>query len=220
MHCHHGQLARGDWYELPLACDDIGHAQHSARQRITVATPLAATNMLLSREVGNTPARLKATGRTPYPCRAARDQDRLTRILNAWDCKPDIVSMYHKRTLIVSWLRSRPPMYLHGVTPPNVADFKAMIAQGRALSRRSKSFCGWMFKPFLYNVTAYTICTSESWALASGDPDRIWANRRVLPELMEQIATLGYEVNDTLHATGGRGVGVAKRPKRGDGDGR
>lgn len=166
---------------------------------------------LLSRE-GNTPARLKALKEAIPPARRVTKTD-LAKYLNAWDRKPDIVSMGSQKNFD-RFMASLSPVDGQEAPLPTVGDFKAMIAKAK-LYRDTQKMLRPMFQAFQANVTAYTIALLSEKLGSRIDLDRIWANQGVSPELMEQIAKWAKEVNDTLHATsGGRMVSEwAKRPE-------
>jgi hypothetical protein len=166
---------------------------------------------LLARE-GNTPARLKALKEAIPPARRVTKTD-LAKYLNAWDRKPDIVSMGSQKNFD-RFMAALSPVDGREAPLPTVADFKTMIAKAK-LYRDTQKMLRPMFQAFQANVTAYTIAVLSEKLGSLIDLDRIWANQAVSPELMEQIAKWAREVNDTLHATsGGRMVSEwAKRPE-------
>lgn len=168
-------------------------------------------NTLLARE-GNTPTRLKALKEAIPSARRVTKTD-LAKYLNAWDCKPDIVSKGSQKNFD-SFMAALAPNDGQEAPLPNVADFKAMIAKAK-LYRDAQKLLRPMFPAFQANVTAYTIAVLSEKLGARIDLDRIWIKQAASPELMSQIATWAKEVNDTLHATsGGRMVSEwAKRPE-------
>lgn len=166
---------------------------------------------LLARE-GNTPARLKALKEAIPPSRRVTKTD-LAKYLNAWDRKPDIVSMGSQKNFD-RFMAALSPVDGREAPLPTVAEFKTMIAKAK-LYRDTQRMLRPMFQAFQANVTAYTIALLSEKLGSRIDLDRIWANQAVSRELMEQIAKWAREVNDTLHATsGGRMVSEwAKRPE-------
>ena len=168
-------------------------------------------NPLLAR-AGNTPARLKSFKEAIPPARRVTKTD-LAKYLNAWDRKPDIVSMGSQKNFD-RFMAALSPVDGQEAPLPTVADFKTMIAKAK-LYRDTQKMLRPMFQAFQANVTAYTIAVLSERLGSRIDLGRIWANQAVSPELMEQIAKWAREVNDTLHATsGGRMVSEwAKRPE-------
>ncbi|QQB37132.1 AIPR family protein [Achromobacter deleyi] len=168
-------------------------------------------NTLLTRE-GNTPARLRALKEAIPSARRVTKTD-LAKYLNAWDCKPDIVSRGSQKNFD-SFMAALSPIDGQEMPLPNVADFKAMIAKAK-LYRETQKLLRPMFQAFQANVTSYTIAVLSEKLGARIDLDRIWTKQAASPELMSQIAIWAKEVNDMLHATsGGRMVSEwAKRPE-------
>lgn len=168
-------------------------------------------NTLLSRE-GNTPARLKALKEAIPTARRVTKTD-LAKYLNAWDCKPDIVSMGSQKNFD-RFMAALSPVAGQEAPVPTVTDFKAMMAKAK-LYRDAQRLLRPMFQAFQANVTAYTISVLSEKLGSRIDLDRIWTKQAISPQLMEQIAKWAKEVNDTLHATsGGRMISEwAKRPE-------
>lgn len=168
-------------------------------------------NTLLARE-GTTAARLKALKEAIPPARRVTKTD-LAKCLNAWDRKPDIVSLGAQKNFD-RFMAALSRAEGQEVQLPSVADFKAMIAKVK-LYREAQKLLRPMFQAFQANVTAYTIAVLSEKLGARIDLDRIWTKQTISPELRSQIATWAKEVNDTLHATsGGRMVSEwAKRPE-------
>lgn len=168
-------------------------------------------NTLLARE-GTTPARLRALKDAIPPARRITKTD-LAKYLNAWDQKPDIVSMGSQKNFD-RFMASLSPVDGQDTTLPDVAEFKAMIAKAK-LYRDAQKILRPLFQAFQANVTAYTIAVLSERLGARIDFGHIWTKQALSPELMMQIATWAKEVNDSLHATsGGRMVSEwAKRPE-------
>ncbi|WP_418319043.1 AIPR family protein [Piscinibacter sakaiensis] len=168
-------------------------------------------NTLLARE-GTTPARLKALKEAIPPARRITKTD-LAKYLNAWDRKPDIVSMGSQKNFD-RFMAALSPTDGQEVPLPGVADYKAMIAKAK-IYREAQKLLRPMFQAFQANVTAYTVSVLSEKLGARIDLERIWARQAVSPELMAQIAAWAKEVNDALHSTsGGRMVSEwAKRPE-------
>lgn len=168
-------------------------------------------NTLLSRE-GTTPAKLKALKDAIPTARRVTKTD-LAKYVNAWDCKPDIVSMGSQKNFD-RFMASLSPTEGQEAPLPTVADFKAMVAKAK-IYRDAQKLLRPMFQAFQANVTAYTVSVLAEKLGARIDLDRIWTKQAVSPQLLSQIATWAKEVNDALHSTsGGRMVSEwAKRPE-------
>lgn len=168
-------------------------------------------NTLLSRD-GSTPAKLKAL-KDAIPASRRVTKTDLAKYLNAWECKPDIVSMGSQKNFD-RFMAALSPSDGQEVPLPTVADFKAMVAKTK-IYRDAQKLVRPMFQAFQANVTAYTVAVLSHKLGARIDMDRIWIRQSISPELLSQIATWASEVNETLHATsGGRMVSEwAKRPE-------
>jgi hypothetical protein len=166
---------------------------------------------LLARE-GTSPSRLKALKEAIPPARRITKTD-LAKYLNAWDRKPDIVSMGSQKNFD-RFMAALSLADNQEVPLPNVADYKSMIAKAK-LYRDTQKLLRPMFQAFQANVTVYTISVLSEKLGSRMDLNRIWEKQAISPELMKQIAAWANEVNATLHATsGGRMVSEwAKRPE-------
>jgi hypothetical protein len=168
-------------------------------------------NTLLARE-GTTPSKLKALKEAIPPARRITKTD-LAKYINAWDRKPDIVSLGSQKNFD-RFMADLATTEGEEAVPPTVQEFKAMIAKAK-LFRDSQKLLRPMFQAFQANVTAYAISVLSQKLGDRLDLERIWAKQVVSTELLTQIATWAREVNDVLHNTsGGRMVSEwAKRPE-------
>lgn len=168
-------------------------------------------NTLLARD-GNTPAKLKALKEAIPTARRITKTD-LARYLNAWDLKPEIVSLGSQKNFD-RFMATLAPPERREVALPSVMEFKFMIAKTK-LYRDAQKLLRPMFQAFQANITAYTVSVLSAKLGGRIDLERIWATQAVSPELLSQIATWGKEVNELLHATaGGRMVSEwAKKPE-------
>ena len=168
-------------------------------------------NTLLQRD-GTTPAKLKALKDAIPTARRITKTD-LAKYLNAWDCKPDVVSLGNQKNFD-KFMAGLAPAEGQEAPLPTVADFKAMIAKAK-IYRDAQKRIRPMFQAFQANVTAYTVSLLAELLGDRLDLDRIWAKQAVSPELLAQIATWANEVNDALHSSsGGKMVSEwAKRPE-------
>ncbi len=168
-------------------------------------------NTLLARE-GTTATKLKALKEAIPPARRITKTD-LAKYLNAWDRKPDIVSLGSQKNFD-RFMASLTSADGQEAPLPNVVDFKAMIAKAK-IYRESQKLLRPMFQAFQANVTAYTVAVLSEKLGSRIDLDRIWTKQALSPELLAQIATWAKEVNDVLHSSsGGRMISEwAKRPE-------
>lgn len=166
---------------------------------------------LLARE-GTTPAKLKAL-KDAIPIGRRVTKTDLAKYINAWDKKPDIVSLGSQKNFdkfmadLASADGQESPL-------PTVADFKIMMAKTKFF-REAQRLIRPMFPSFQANVVAYTVAVVSEKLGSSIDWNRIWDRQSLSPELLSQIATWAKEVNQVLHSTsGGRMVSEwAKRPE-------
>ncbi|NMG27972.1 AIPR family protein [Aromatoleum evansii] len=170
-------------------------------------------NTMLARE-GNTPARLKhiKTNVTP-PARKITKTD-LAKYLNAWDCRPDLVSLGSQKNFerFMDSIRDQedqPPRPL-----PDVREYKSMIAKA-ILFKRTSALVRPMFPAFQGNVAAYLVSVLAAKLGDRIDLDRIWNQQDISKQLRQQLATWAVEVNDALHrSSGGRMISEwAKKPE-------
>ena len=168
-------------------------------------------NTLLARE-GTTAAKLKNLKEAIPPARRITKTD-LAKYLNAWDRKPDVVSLGSQKNFD-RFMASLTSNDGQEIPLPTVADFKAMIAKAK-IYRESQKLLRPMFQAFQANVTAYTVAVLSERLGSRIDLDRIWTKQALSPELLSQIATWAKEVNDVLHSSsGGRMISEwAKRPE-------
>ena len=168
-------------------------------------------NTLLARE-GLTPAKLKALKDAIPTARRITKTD-LAKYINAWDCKPDIVSLGSQKNFD-RFMAELAPADGKETPLPTVAEYKAMIAKAK-LYRDAQKLLRPMFQAFQANVTAYTVSLVAAKLGARIDLDRVWAKQAASPDLLAQIAKWSREVNDALHSSAnGRMVSEwAKRPE-------
>ena len=154
-------------------------------------------NTLLARE-GSTPAKLKAL-KDAIPAARRITKTDLAKYINAWDCKPDIVSLGSQKNFD-RFMAELTPSNGQEAPLPTVVEYKAMIAKAK-LYRDTQRLLRPMFQAFQANVTAYTVSLLAAKLGTRIDLDRIWAKQATSPALLAQIATWSKEVNDALHSS-------------------
>jgi hypothetical protein len=152
---------------------------------------------LLIRE-GTTPAKLKALKDSIPTSRRITKTD-LAKYINAWDRKPDIVSLGSQKNFD-KFMAELTPVDGKELSPPTVSDFKAMVAKAK-IYRETQKLVRPMFQAFQANVVAYTIAILSEKLGSKIDLERIWEKQALSPELLAQIAIWAKEVNEILHAT-------------------
>lgn len=168
-------------------------------------------NTMLMR-IGTTPKRLKAM-KEAIPLSRKITKTDLAKYINAWDLKPDIVSLGSQKNF---------DRFMESISGPDggeaklptAEDFKLMVAKAK-LFRDTQKLVRPMFPAFQANVAAYVIAVLSSRLGGQIDLARIWDRQGTSPELLAQVATWAREVNEVLHRTaGGRMVSEwAKKPE-------
>jgi AIPR protein len=168
-------------------------------------------NTLLTRE-GTTPAKIKSLKEAIPTARRITKTD-LAKYINAWDKKPDIVSLGSQKNF---------DRFMAGLSPaegqeaalPTVAEYKAMIAKAK-IYRDAQKLLRPTFPAFQANVVAYTLSLLAEKLGHRINLEQIWNKQAVSQELLGQIAVWAKEVNEVLHrSASGRMVSEwAKRPE-------
>lgn len=152
-------------------------------------------NTMLARE-GTTPARLKKL-KADIPSSRRITKTDLARFLNAWDRKPDLVSLGAQKNFerfmeeLTKEERSETPL-------PDVAEYKRMIAKA-IIFKTAHKIVRPMFPAFQANVTAYTVSVLSEQIAGRLDLDKIWQSQAVSEGLQQQMQLWAREVNDALH---------------------
>jgi len=168
-------------------------------------------NTMLARE-GTTPAKLKALKEAIPAARRITKTD-LAKYINAWEKKPDIVSLGSQKNF---------DRFMASITGqegveaklPTAPDYKAMIAKAK-IFRDTQKLVRPMFQAFQANVAAYVVALLADKLGDRMDLERIWSRQAISPELKAQIEIWAKEINDVLHRTaGGRMISEwAKKPE-------
>jgi hypothetical protein len=168
-------------------------------------------NTLLARE-GTTPAKLKKI-KDAIPTSRRLTKTDLAKYLNAWDQKPEVVSLGSQKNFD-RFMASLVASEGQEIKLPSTADFKAMIAKAK-LYRDAQKLIRPMFQAFQANITAYTVSVTAMMIGDRIDLEKIWSNQSVSHELLRQIETWAREVSDVLHkSAGGKMISEwAKKPE-------
>jgi hypothetical protein len=170
-------------------------------------------NTLLARE-GNTPASLRRLRQVVMPPSRKITKTDMARYLNAWDGKPEVVSLGSQKNFVcfMDGLKGA-----DGESPaplPDVHAYKDMIAK-TILFKKAQAMVRPMFPAFQANVVAYLVSVAVDRLGPAIDLSKIWA-RQALPEsLLQQLRIWAVEVHEALHRTAeGRMVSEwAKKPE-------
>jgi hypothetical protein len=154
-------------------------------------------NTMLARD-GTTPARLKALKDAMPTVRRFTKTD-LARYINAWDKRPDFVSLGSQKNFdrfmesIVTPEGGEPKL-------PTVEDYKLIIAKAK-LYRDGQKKLRPLFTAFQANVLAYSFSVLSHLLGDKINLERIWLKQAVSNELLDQLATWASEVNALLHSS-------------------
>ena len=166
-------------------------------------------NTLLARE-GTTPAKLKKI-KDAIPTGRRLTKTDLAKYLNAWDQKPEIVSLGSQKNFD-RFMASLTAPEGQEVKLPSTADFKAMIAKAK-LYRDAQKLIRPMFQAFQANITAYTVSVTAMMIGDRIDLEKIWSKQAISQELLTQIETWARQVSDVLHESA-RGKMISEWAKK------
>ncbi|SOD42700.1 AIPR family protein [Nitrosovibrio sp. Nv4] len=166
---------------------------------------------MLARE-GTTPAKLRKLKDAMPPARKITKTD-LAKYINAWDRRPDLVSLGSQKNFERFMAMLSTP---DGETAmlPDVTWYKAMIAKA-IIFKGAQKIVRPMFQAFQANIAAYVVAVLADRLGERIEFDRIWSRQALSPEFCAQIARWAKEVSNVLHQTaGGRMVSEwAKKPE-------
>jgi uncharacterized protein Usg len=167
-------------------------------------------NVLLARE-GTTPARLRQL-KDAIPTSRKITKTDLAKYINAWDQKPDVVSLGSQKNfmLFMESVEDREAQY----SLPDLIFFKSTIAKAIFFKTVHK-LVRQMFPAFQANVAAYLVSLTAKLTGETLDIDKIWQQQDLSYQLKEQLKVWASEVNDILHSSsGGRMISEwAKKPE-------
>ena len=166
-------------------------------------------NTLLARE-GTTPAKLKKI-KDAIPTGRRLTKTDLAKYLNAWDQKPEIVSLGSQKNFD-RFMASLTAPEGQEVKLPSTSDFKAMIAKAK-LYRDAQKLIRPMFQAFQANITAYTVSVTAMMIGDRIDLEKIWSKQAISQELLRQIETWSRQVSDVLHESA-RGKMISEWAKK------
>lgn len=170
-------------------------------------------NTMLARE-GSTPARLKHLKEIVTPPSRKITKTDLAKYMNAWDRKPDLVSLGSQKNFERFMDSLREPEGQPSAPLPDVAAFKAMIAKA-ILFKKTHALVRPMFPAFQGNVAAYLVSLLADRLGDRIDLDKIWARQDISQALRQQLQVWAVEVNEALHrSSGGKMISEwAKKPE-------
>ncbi|HBG05154.1 MAG: abortive phage infection protein [Geobacteraceae bacterium GWC2_58_44] len=151
-------------------------------------------NVMLARE-GTTPARLRQLKEVRPTGRKITKTD-LARYLNAWDQKPDVVSLGSQKNF-ERFMESVEDKEVAGGLP-DVQFYKQMIAKA-IIFKTVQKLVRPMFPAFQANVAAYLVSVAAKIIGDRLDFDKIWQKQEISSQMKEQLKVWAVEVNDALH---------------------
>ena len=168
-------------------------------------------NTMLARD-GTTPARLRKIRDSMPPARKITKTD-LAKYLNAWDRKPDVVSLGSQKNFdkFMEALRGGDDV---PAPLPTVTNYKIMVAKA-ILFKKTQALARPLLQAFQANVVAYTIALLSERSNQAFDFEQIWTRQDISPAFRVQLQTWAAEVSDVLNRTAnGRMVSEwAKKPE-------
>ena len=167
---------------------------------------------MLARD-GTTPARLRKL-RHDIPSARKITKTDLAKFLNAWDCKPHLVSLGAQKNFERFMAGIGDIGDQTAVPLPDLADYKQMIAKA-IIFKTVHKLVRPMFPAFQANVAAYTVSVLSSRMGDRIDLERIWQQQAISPRLGEQVQAWAREVNDLLYASA-NGRMISEWAKRGE----
>jgi hypothetical protein len=138
----------------------------------------------------------------------------LAKYLNAWDQKPELVSLGSHKNFqrFMDELKESEGQPLAPL--PDVSMYKTMVAKA-ILFKKTQSLVRPLFPAFQGNVTIYLISLLANRIGDRIDFEKIWLRQDISGLLRSQLQTWSTEVNDRLHRTsGGKMISEwAKKPE-------
>lgn len=169
-------------------------------------------NTMMARE-GNTPARLRRLRQSIPPARKITKTD-LAKYINAWDLKPDLVSLGSQKNFerFMDNLRAEEEQG-HSILP-GVDDYKRMIAKA-IVYKAAQRIANTTFQVYRANIVSYVVAVLGKRLGPMIDLEKVWQRQDISAQLRAQLQTWAIEVNDMLHRTSeGRMISEwAKKPE-------
>jgi hypothetical protein len=167
---------------------------------------------MLARE-GSSPARLKQLREVVTPSSRKITKTDLAKFLNAWDCKPHLVSLGSQKNF-ERYMESLAEQEATQRQALDVAAFKSMIAKA-IIFKRASALVRPMFPAFQANVATYLVSLVADRLGVRISLERIWANQDISPAFRQQLQAWAPEVNSVLHSSAnGRMISEwAKKPE-------
>lgn len=154
---------------------------------------------MLNRD-GTSPAKLKNLKEVVVPSSRKITKTDLAKYLNAWDQKPEIVSLGLQKNFERFMLSQDGENNVHPLPLPDVNAFKLMIAKA-ILFKKTNSIVRPMFPAFQGNVAIYVVSLLANRLGEKIDLEKIWLKQDISHGLRQQIQVWAIEVNAVLNRT-------------------
>lgn len=154
-------------------------------------------NTMLARE-GTTPARMKHLKEIVTPPSRKITKTDLAKYLNAWDRKPDLVSLGSQKNFERFMDGLRAPEGMPPTPLPEVTAYKEMIAKA-IFFKKSLALIRPMFPAFQGNVVTYLVAIVADRVGDRFDLEKVWVNQDISPALRRQLQAWAPEINAVLH---------------------
>ena len=154
---------------------------------------------MLARE-GTTPARLKKL-KDAIPTSRKITKTDLAKYLNAWDQKPDLVSLGAQKNF-ERFMESVEDME-STATSPDIQFYKQTIAKV-IFFKTAHKLVRPMFPAFQANVAAYLVAVTAKLIGRRLDLEKIWQHQDLSQQLKMQLNIWASEVNEILHKSANR----------------
>lgn len=151
-------------------------------------------NVMLTRE-GTTPARLRQLKEAIPAARKITKTD-LAKYLNAWEKKPDVVSLGSQKNFEKFMESVEDKETTNGL--PDVQFYKRMIVKA-IFFKTAHKLVRPMFPAFQANVAAYLVAVAATIVEDKLDFEKIWQKQELSTLMKEQLKIWAVEVNEVLH---------------------
>jgi hypothetical protein len=151
---------------------------------------------MLARE-GSTPARLKRLKEVVIPPSRKITKTDLAKYVNAWDCKPNLVSLGSQKNFERFMDELLTPVGQPLATLPNLADYKEAIAKA-IFFKKTHSLIRPMFPAFQGNVVTYLVALFADRVSGRINLEKIWMSQDISIALKRQLKTWAPEVYAVL----------------------
>jgi hypothetical protein len=157
-------------------------------------------NVMLARD-GTTPARRRQI-QSSIPTSRKISKTDLAKFLNAWNQKPNIVSLGAQKNFIEFMKEIEDSDEQSPILQPDITFYKQLIAKA-IFFKVTQKLVRPMFQAFQANVAAYLVATAANKIGERLDLDKIWQQQDLSLQLKQQLQTWAVEVNRILHQSAG-----------------